>query len=139
VFGTLGVGAGFALGAKLARPDADVWIMYGDGAAGFSLMEMDTFARHGLGVVALIGNDAGWTQIERDQVVILKDDVACRLTHMDYHVVGKATGGEGLLLRDIGRTKAVLNKAVKLARQGKPVVVNAIIGKTDFRKGSISM
>ncbi|NCG20436.1 MAG: thiamine pyrophosphate-binding protein [Rhodobacterales bacterium] len=138
VFGTLGVGAGFALGAKLVRPDADLWLMYGDGASGFSLMEMDTFARHGVGVIALIGNDAGWTQIERDQVVILKDDVACRLTFMDYHIVGKACGGEGLLLKDASRAKSVLKKAVKLSREGKPVVVNAWIGKTDFRKGSLS-
>lgn len=139
VFGTLGVGAGFALGAKLVRPDADVWIIWGDGAAGFSIMELDTFARHGVSVIAIVGNDAGWTQIERDQVVILEDDVACRLTYMDYHVVADATGGKGLLLRDKKRTKQVLGKAVKLSREGKPVLVNAWIGKTDFRKGSISV
>jgi thiamine pyrophosphate-dependent acetolactate synthase large subunit-like protein len=38
VFGTLGVGAGFALGAKLVFPEKDVWIIYGDGSAGYSLM-----------------------------------------------------------------------------------------------------
>ncbi|CAF4523292.1 unnamed protein product, partial [Rotaria magnacalcarata] len=42
-FGTLGVGAGFALGAKLVRPEASVWIIYGDGALGYSIMEYDTF------------------------------------------------------------------------------------------------
>lgn len=45
-FGTLGVGAGFALGAKLVRPEASVWIIYGDGALGYSIMEYDTFIRH---------------------------------------------------------------------------------------------
>lgn len=45
-FGTLGVGAGFALGAKLVRPEANVWILYGDGALGYSIMEYDTFIRH---------------------------------------------------------------------------------------------
>jgi hypothetical protein len=104
VFGTLGVGAGFALGAKLVRPDADVWLLWGDGAAGFSLIELDTFARHGVPVIAVVGNDAGWTQIERDQVVILGDDVACRLTHMDYHVVAEACGGEvAIKAHGIGR------------------------------------
>ena len=44
-FGTLGVGAGFALGAKLVRPDAEVWILYGDGSLGYSLIEFDTFKR----------------------------------------------------------------------------------------------
>ena len=45
-FGTLGVGGGFALGAKLCRPDADVWIVYGDGSLGYSIAEFDSFTRH---------------------------------------------------------------------------------------------
>ncbi len=139
VFGTLGVGAGFALGAKLVRPDADVWLFYGDGAAGFSIMEYDTFARHGLAVIAVVGNDAGWTQIERDQVVILEDDVACRLTYMDYHKVAEGCGGKGLLINDPAKIDETLQEALKLSREGSPVLVNALLGKTDFRKGSISM
>lgn len=139
VFGTLGVGAGFALGAKLVRPDADVWLLWGDGAAGFSLIEMDTFARHGVPVIAVVGNDAGWTQIERDQVVILGDDVACRLTHMDYHVVAEACGGEGLLVSSPDALPEAFARALERSRAGKPVLINALIGKSDFRKGSISM
>ncbi|MDH5753238.1 MAG: thiamine pyrophosphate-binding protein, partial [Deltaproteobacteria bacterium] len=80
VFGTLGVGAGFALGARMARPDSDVWIIYGDGSLGYSLAEMDTFARHGLGVAAVVGNDASWRQIARDQVKVLGDDVGTALS-----------------------------------------------------------
>ena len=45
-FGTLGVGGGFALGAKLCRPDAEVWVIYGDGSLGYSVAEFDTFTRH---------------------------------------------------------------------------------------------
>lgn len=45
-FGTLGVGGGFALGAKLCRPEAEVWIIYGDGSLGYSVAEFDTFTRH---------------------------------------------------------------------------------------------
>lgn len=44
-FGTLGVGGGFALGAKLCRPDAEVWIIYGDGSLGYSVAEFDTYKR----------------------------------------------------------------------------------------------
>lgn len=139
VFGTLGVGAGFALGAKLCRPEADVWLLYGDGAAGFSIMEYDTFARHGVNVIGLVGNDAGWTQIERDQVVILEDDVACRLTHMDYHVVAEGCGAKGLLVQKPDEVEAALDRALELSRGGSPVLVNALIGKTSFREGSISM
>ncbi|CAF4270777.1 unnamed protein product, partial [Rotaria sordida] len=46
VFGTLGVGTEFALGAKLVRPEASVWIIYGNGALGYSIMKYDTFIRH---------------------------------------------------------------------------------------------
>ena len=52
-FGTLGVGGGFALGAKLVRPDCDIWLIWGDGSAGYSLMEFDTFQRHKVGAIAL--------------------------------------------------------------------------------------
>jgi acetolactate synthase-like protein len=59
-FGTLGMGAGFALGAKLCHPEAEVWILYGDGSAGYSLAEFDTFMRHGIQMIAVVGNDPGW-------------------------------------------------------------------------------
>ena len=139
VFGTLGVGGGFALAARLARPDADVWLLYGDGAAGFSIAEIDTFVRHGLGVVILVGNDAGWTQIARDQVDILGDDVGCRLLPTAYHEVARGWGGEGLYLDEPERTEDTLRAARSLARKGRPVVVNIRLAASDFRKGSISI
>ena len=53
-FGTLGVGGGFALGAKLCRPDSEVWIIYGDGSLGYSVAEFDTFTRHKVGLFCSI-------------------------------------------------------------------------------------
>ncbi|ACY14649.1 thiamine pyrophosphate-binding protein [Haliangium ochraceum] len=139
VFGTLGVGAGFALGAKLVRPSADVWLLYGDGAAGFSIMEFDTFARHGIPVIAVVGNDAGWTQIARDQVDILGTDTACRLTHMDYDQVASACGAHGIRINDLAQVPGALREAVEVSREGRPVLINAILAGSDFRKGSLSM
>jgi len=139
VFGTLGVGAGFAMAAALAQPNSEVWLLYGDGAAGFSLMEFDTFARHGLGVIAVIGNDAGWTQISRDQVTILGDDVGTVLAPTDYHTVAEGLGGVGFLLDNPADVDGVLAEAKALAASGRPVLINARIGKTEFRKGSMSM
>ncbi|MFI5007799.1 MAG: thiamine pyrophosphate-binding protein [Solirubrobacterales bacterium] len=139
VFGTLGVGAGFALGAKLVRPEAEVWIIYGDGSVGYSLSEADTFVRHGLPVIAVIGNDASWMQIAREQVEILKDDVGTVLRHSDYHRAAEGLGAAGVLLRDAREMAPTLGRAQQEARAGRPVYVNAILGKTDFRKGSISM
>ena len=138
-FGTLGVGAGFALGAKLCRPDAEVWILYGDGSVGYSLSEYDTFVRHGIPVIGVVGNDAGWTQIAREQVEMLGDAVGTVLAHTDYHRVAEGFGAVGFRLDDPELAGEVLTQAQAAAAGGKPVLVNAILGKTDFRKGSISM
>lgn len=138
-FGTLGVGAGFALGAKLCRPDAEVWILYGDGSVGYSLSEYDTFVRHGIPVIGVVGNDAGWTQIAREQVEMLGDPVGTVLAHTDYHRVAEGFGAVGLRLDDPELAGEVLSQAQAAAAGGKPVLVNAILGKSDFRKGSISM
>ena len=141
-FGTLGVGGGFALGAKLCNPDDDVWIIYGDGSLGYSVAEFDTFARHNTPVVALIGNDACWTQIAREQVPMFGTAVACNLEYCNYDVVANGFGGVGYKLdgkssdKDITKT---LEKAQQMSRSGKPVLVNCLIGRTDFRDGSISV
>ncbi len=139
VFGTLGVGAGFALGAKLVFPEKDVWIIYGDGSAGYSLMEYDTFVRHNLPVISVIGNDACWSQIARDQVELLKSDCAIHLSYGDYQNIGKAFGAEGVRAENLNEFNAAVIEAKTVSRQGKPYIINAVIGKTDFRKGSISM
>ena len=138
-FGTLGVGAGFALGAGLCRPEAEVWILYGDGSAAYSLMEFDTFVRHGIAVIAVIGNDACWTQIARSQIAVYEDDVATMLGRTDYHAVADALGARGFLLDDPDRAGEVLRQARETALGGTPVIVNAHIGSTDFRKDSISL
>jgi thiamine pyrophosphate-dependent acetolactate synthase large subunit-like protein len=139
VFGTLGVGAGFALGAALARPDSEVWIVLGDGACGYGLVEFDTFVRHGIPVIAVVGNDAGWTQIAREQVKLLHDDVATVLARTAYHEVAAGFGAQGLLLTTPADMAAVLTRARALARSGKAVLLNVWIDKTEFREGSLSM
>jgi acetolactate synthase-1/2/3 large subunit len=139
VFGTLGPGAGFALGAKLCRPEAEVWLLYGDGAAGFSLAEFDTFARHAVPVIGVVGNDAGWTQIARDQVDLFGDDLATMLARTDYDEVAKGFGACGVRLAEGRDIDVALAKAKSIAAAGRPVLVNARIGRTDFRKGSLSV
>jgi acetolactate synthase-1/2/3 large subunit len=138
-FGTLGVGAGFALGAALARPGSEVWIVFGDGACGYGLVEFDTFVRHGIPVIALVGNDAGWTQIAREQVKMLHDDVATVLARTNYHDVAAGFGAEGILVKAQGEIPAALVRARELAHSGKPVLLNVWLDKTEFREGSLSM
>ncbi len=138
-FGTLGAGGGFALAAKLCRPEAEVWLLYGDGSAGYSLAEFDTFVRHGVAVIAVIGNDASWAQIARDQVEILGTPLGTELAQTNYHVVAQGYGGEGFCVDDPAQVNEILVKGKQVAGNGRPVLINAMIGKTDFRKGSISM
>ena len=138
-FGTLGVGAGFAIGAALARPEREVWIVYGDGACGYGLTEFDTFVRHRIPVIAVVGNDACWTQIAREQVKMLHDDVATVLARTDYHAVAAGFGAEGIVVKQMSEVAGALEQARAFARQGKPVLVNVWLDKTAFREGSLSM
>ncbi len=138
-FGTLGVGAGFALGAAVCEPGTEVWIIFGDGACGYSLVEFDTFLRHRIPVIALVGNDAGWTQIAREQVKMLHDDIGTVLARTDYHKVAQAFGAEGILVQNQQEVPAALARARELARSGRPVLVNVWLDKTEFREGSLSM
>jgi acetolactate synthase-1/2/3 large subunit len=97
-FGTLGVGAGFALGAAMCRPDAQIWALFGDGSVGYSLAEFDTFVRHKIPVIAVVGNDACWSQIAREQVKILGDDTAVNLDRTEYQRVAAGFGAGGLVI-----------------------------------------
>jgi len=139
VFGTLGVGGGFAVGASLVRPGKEVWLIYGDGSCAYSLAEMDTCVRHGLAPIAVIGTDGSWSQIAREQVPMLGTDIGTVLKRTAYHEVGQGYGAVGLLLDDPSKIDATLEEAKALAASGKPVVINVHIASTDFRKGSISV
>lgn len=138
VFGTLGVGGGFAVGAGLVRPGAEVWLLWGDGASGFSLSEIDTMVRKGLKVICVVGNDGSWGQIARDQVTILGDDVGTVLLRTDYDEVAKGYGGTGFQLKNRQDVDRVLDEAREAAKHG-PVLINAWLGKSTFREGSLSM
>jgi len=138
-FRTLGVGAGFALGAKLVRPDDEVWLIWGDGASGYGLVEFDTLVRHRVPVIAVVGNDASWAQIAREQVKMLGDDVATVLARSAYHEVVQGFGAVGLVVQRTADVPAMLRQAQEIARSGRPVLVNVWLDRTDFREGSISM
>ncbi|HSN24716.1 MAG TPA: thiamine pyrophosphate-dependent enzyme, partial [Kofleriaceae bacterium] len=139
VFGTLGVGGGFALGASLVRPGREVWLVWGDGSSAYTLAEFDSYVRHGVAPIAVIGNDASWMQIAREQVEILGTSLGTDLRRTDYHRVAEGYGGVGLKLDDPARVDSVLAEAKAIAKGGRPVCINVHLRKTDFRKGSISM
>lgn len=139
VFGTLGVGAGFALGAALCNPQKYVFIVYGDGSAGYSLMEFDTFTKLGLKICAIIGNNGSWEQVARDQINFLGTDTATSIPYSDYQLIAKSFGANGERTETINDFEKAFKNAMESMDKGIPYLINAIIGSTPFREGSISM
>ena len=99
---------------------------------------LDDLERSEIGI-AVIGNDAAWTQIARDQITLLGDDVATNLARTDYNVVAAGLGAVGLVIKDESEIDEVLARARTEAAAGRPVLINAHIGTTRFRDGSISV
>ncbi len=99
--GTLGVGAPFAIAAKTAMPDKEVFILFGDGAFGLTGFDIDTAVRFGLPFVSVVGNNAGWNQIRFGQLSKYgekRGDVANKLSATRYDVIVEAMGGYGELV-----------------------------------------
>ncbi len=116
-----------------------MWLVWGDGSSAYTLAEFDSYVRHGVAPIAVIGNDASWAQIAREQVEILGTTLGCDLRRTDYHKVAEGYGGVGLQLTDPARVDATLAEAKAIAKAGRPVCINVHLRKTDFRKGSISI
>ena len=136
--GTLGVGPGYAMAAKLARPGARVVIMFGDGSFGLNGFEFEAMARQGIKVVGIIGNDAGWTQILRGQKQLYGAErlVATTLDYTRYEKVVEACGGHGEWVEHVAELGPALERAFA---SDKPAVVNVKIAKSNFRAGAISV
>jgi len=136
--GTLGVGPGYAMAAKLARPDARVVLVYGDGSFGLHGLELEAMVRQKIPVVAVIGNDAAWMQIRRGQVEMFGEprSVATALEYTRYDKVVEALGGFGAFVERVDQLGPALDAAFE---SGRPACVNVKIARSDFRKGAISV
>jgi acetolactate synthase I/II/III large subunit len=136
--GTLGVGPGYAMAAKLVRPDSNVVLVYGDGSFGLHGLEFEAMVRQNIPVVAVIGNDAGWTQIRRGQVQFFGEEraVATGLEYTRYDKVVEAVGGFGAYVESVDQLGPALDAAFA---SGKPACVNVKIAKSEFRKDAISV
>ena len=123
-FGCLGCGPGYALAAKLARPQRQVVLLLGDGAFGFSGMEWDTLARHGVGVVGVIGNNGIWGLEKHPMEFLYGYSVVADLRPgTRYDSVVEALGGHGSLVREPAELRPALERA--LAADG-PALVNVL-------------
>ncbi len=123
-FGCLGTGLGYAIAARLARPAAQVVLLLGDGAAGFSLMDADTLVRHRLPVVIVCGNNAGWGLERHPMRAIYGYDVAADLQPgCRYDEVVRALGGAGELVTAAADIAPALRRAFAA---GVPYLVNVV-------------
>jgi acetolactate synthase-1/2/3 large subunit len=123
-FGCLGTGLGYAIAARLARPSAQVVLLLGDGAAGFSLMDVDTLVRHRLPVVMVVGNNGMWGLEKFPMQTLFGYDVAARLTPQTrYDEVVRALGGDGELVTRPDEIGPALRRAFA---SGVPYCVNVV-------------
>jgi acetolactate synthase-1/2/3 large subunit len=123
-FGCLGSGPGYALAAKLAWPDRQVVLLLGDGAFGFSGMEFDTLARHGIAVVAVMGNNGIWALEKHPMEFLYGYSVAAELRpNTRYDQVVQALGCHGELVSEPGELAPALARAFE---SGKPALVNVL-------------
>ncbi|HET9860400.1 MAG TPA: acetolactate synthase [Nocardioidaceae bacterium] len=123
-FGCLGAGLGSAIAARLARPSSQVVLLLGDGAAGMSLMDVDTLVRHNLPVVMVCGNNSAWGLEKQPMQMLYGYDVVADLAPQTrYDQVVTALGGGGETVTDPTRIGAALDRAFAA---NVPYLVNVI-------------
>ncbi|WP_419763333.1 acetolactate synthase [Dietzia kunjamensis] len=123
-FGCLGAGLGAAIAARIARPSSQVVLLLGDGAAGFSLIDVDTLVRHRLPVVMVMGNNGAWGLEKGPMQMLYGYDVIADLApRTRYDEVVKALGGAGEMVTDPAQIGPALDRAFA---SGVPYLVNVI-------------
>ena len=128
-YGCLGNGPGYALAARVARPDSQIVVLLGDGAAGFSLMDADTMVRHGLPVVMIVGNNGMWGLEKHPMKAIYGWDMACDLQPgCRYDDVVRALGGAGEVVTSPDEIGPALDRAFAA---GVPYLVNVLTDPDD--------
>jgi acetolactate synthase-1/2/3 large subunit len=127
-YGCLGSGPGYAIAAKLARPDRQVCLLLGDGAFGFSGLEFDTMVRHGIPVVAVMGNNGIWALEKHPMEFLYGYSVAAELQPgLRYDKVVEALGGHGELVERPDELRPALERAFA---SGRPALVNVLTDPT---------
>jgi acetolactate synthase I/II/III large subunit len=137
-FGCLGSGPGYAMAAKLARPDRQVVLLSGDGAFGFSAMEFDTMVRHRIPVVCVVGNNGIWALEKHPMQSMLGTSIAADLgARTRYDKVVEALGGYGEMVERPEEIRPALDRAFK---SGVPACINVICDPdAEYPRSSVLM
>ena len=122
-YGCLGTGPGYALAAGLAHPQSPLFLLLGDGAAGFSLMDVDSLVRHGIPAVMIVGNNAGWALEKHPMRALLGYDVIADLAPTHYDEIVVALGGGGETVTDPEQIGPAIDRAMA---SGIPYLVNVM-------------
>jgi acetolactate synthase-1/2/3 large subunit len=112
--GCLGVGAPFAIAARLLHPDRPLFVIQGDGSFGLNGMDFETALRFRLPMVCVVGNDASWGQIRLPQVQLFGPEKSpgTLLAPTRYDKVVEALGGHGELVTEPSQIRPALERAV---------------------------
>ncbi len=128
-YGCLGNGLGYAIAARVVRPSSQVVLLLGDGAAGFSLMDVDSLVRHGLPVVMIVGNNGMWGLEKHPMQAIYGWDMACDLQPgCRYDEVVRSLGGGGETVESPAEIGPALDRAFA---SGVPYLVNVLTDPGD--------
>lgn len=122
--GMLGSSLPSALAAKVAYPDSRVFMLTGDGAFCFNGMEFDTAVRHGLNIVAILGNDSAWGIDRQIQLGLYGRAVATDLRQTRYDQVVQGLGGYGEFVERPEDLRPALDRAIAC---GKPALLNVAV------------
>jgi thiamine pyrophosphate-dependent acetolactate synthase large subunit-like protein len=135
-FGTLGVGPGFAIASKLAKPDKQVLIVYGDGSFGLNAMEFESAIRQKIPFVGIIGNDGAWGQIKVAQEMLYGQGnaPASELNpEAPYHAMVEALGGYGEKVTSPDQIQPALRRAFD---SGVPACLNVVVDPSLMKRAS---
>jgi acetolactate synthase-1/2/3 large subunit len=135
-FGCLGVGPSFAIAAKLAKPDKQVLIVYGDGSFGFNAMEYESAIRQDIPFVGIIGNDGAWGQIKVAQETLYGEGNAPAATlnpEAPYHKMVEGLGGYGELVTKPDDIRPALQRAFD---SGVPACINVAVDPSLMKRAS---
>jgi acetolactate synthase-1/2/3 large subunit len=138
--GSLGVGTGFAIAAKLANTSKDVLCYYGDGSFGMTAFDMETANRFGAPYLAVIGNNSAMNQIRYGQLAKYgeqRGNVGNLLGDVPFGKFAEMLGGYGEEVRDPAQIAPALRRAHEaIARTGRSAVVNIWVDPREYAPGT---
>ncbi len=138
--GSLGVGTGFAMAAKLAHPEKEVMCLYGDGSFGMTAFDMETAQRFGAPYLAVVGNNSAMNQIRYGQIAkygVNRGGIGNKLGDVPFSRFGQMIGGYGEEVHEAGEIQPALQRAREaIAATGKCAVINVWIDPNEYAPGT---